>query len=175
MSINYRYYLYNHFIYKHITDISFSFVECSPRKLRQRKERKISATELAAAAFEKDFDSANPSTDIQFKRTWNSRGIRKRSRRKMGLPPVNKIRNGRTRYRCSYRKKRLRQKSWSINQAGRSNADEPAPAMTASKSKKIVCICICMHVCMCALAYCRAYARDCPVRMYNYTRTCANE
>ena len=60
----------NSCICKHIADIiPRSPVKCSPRKLRQRHEREISASELAAIAFEKDFDSANPSPHIQFKRT----------------------------------------------------------------------------------------------------------
>ena len=50
--------------------------------MRSRKKRIKSSVEEAAEAFEKDFDSANPSTLIQFKR---NRNARRQSRRLQSL------------------------------------------------------------------------------------------
>ena len=57
----------------------------SPMKLRKRKPKVASSTEILARIFEEDFDSENPSTLIQFKRSWNR--FTRKSRRLRQLPP----------------------------------------------------------------------------------------
>ena len=64
--------------------------EVSPRRLRQRHPKKKTRAQQLAEEFERDFDSENPSPEIQFNYTWVPKRKRRKSRRKLGLRPTSR-------------------------------------------------------------------------------------